>query len=101
MNIKKISHPYSSYPHILCCCGSKVHEAPTHDLQIGSSPVPAGLTELHQGLERLVKLSPGAHRQEMGGVDPTWPNQMDDSIDVLFPLVGWLIEGLVYPFNSR
>lgn len=24
-----------------------------------------GLTELHQGLERLVKLSPGAHRQEV------------------------------------
>ena len=22
-------------------------------------------------------------------------------IDVLFPLVGWLIEGFVYPFNNR
>ena len=23
------------------------------------------------------------------------------TIDVLFPLVGWLIEGFVYPFNNR
>ena len=37
---------------------------------------------------------------EPDSVDAT-ETQAFDTIDVLFPLVGWLIEGFVYPFNNR